>query len=318
MTIPRNSTALAVGLVLVASVAALWWWSRPAPETPVSPSVTELDEPAATETWRETRATNLQAPDGWLSVAGLFFPSPGRNRVGTDPASEIRLPEGAGLPLAGHVMSDDGRLWLGLEPGVEGTLEGEPVRGRVELRPADPATERPADRVRIGRVTLQVHRSGERLGIRLRDPESPIRTGFTGLDWYPIDPTWRVQGRFAAYPETRTIKILNVVGDLVDEPSPGEVAFEAQGQSFRLVALDAGTRMWFVFRDATAGDETYNTRFLYADKADARGVVTLDFNRAYNPPCAYNPHTTCPLPPPENVLPIPIPAGEKLYRRRTS
>jgi uncharacterized protein len=106
-----------------------------------------------------------------------------------------------------------------------------------------------------------------------------------------------------------------VVGDLVDEPSPGEVAFEAEGQALRLVALDAGTRMWFVFRDATAGDETYNTRFLYADTADARGVVTLDFNRAYNPPCAYNPHTTCPLPPPENVLAIAIPAGEKLYRK---
>jgi hypothetical protein len=168
--------------------------------------------------------------------------------------------------------------------------------------------------VRIGRVTLQAHRSGERLGIRLRDPESPIRTGFTGLDWYPIDPTWRVEGRFRRLPETRTIKILNVVGDLVDEPSPGEVEFEAQGQSLRLVALDAGTRMWFVFRDATAGDETYNTRFLYADTADARGVVTLDFNRAYNPPCAYNPLHDVPAASPRERAAHPDPSRREAVR----
>jgi uncharacterized protein len=115
------------------------------------------------------------------------------------------------------------------------------------------------------------------------------------------------------YDETRVIPIQNVLGDLVDEPSPGEVEFELEGRTVRLVALDAGKRLWFVFRDGTAGTETYSTRFLYADKAGARGVVTLDFNRAYNPPCAYNPYTTCPLPPPENRLEIAIPAGEKLY-----
>jgi uncharacterized protein len=243
----------------------------------------------------------------------LYFPEPGRNRIGTHPASEIQLPEGSAPPLAGHVIVDGSRLFLELAPGVQATLGDTPINGRVELRMADAATGRATDRVHLGRLILQPHRSGTRPAIRLRDPESPIRTGFRGLRWYPIAPRWRVQGRFIPYATPRTLPIQNILGDVEPTASPGEVEVRLGGRTVRLVALAATDQLWFVFRDANAGTETYGTKYLYTPLPDARGNVTLDFNRSYNPPCAYNPHTTCPLPPAENRLPLAIPAGEMLY-----
>ena len=140
-----------------------------------------------------------------------------------------------------------------------------------------------------------------------------MRTRFAGLRWYPIREQWRIEGRFLPYAETRLTPLENVLGDMVDEPTPGEVEFSVAGESLRLVAVDRGRRLFFLFRDATFGRDTYHMRYLYADKPDARGTVLLDFNRAYNPPCAFTPYASCSLPPEENRLPVAIEAGEKLY-----
>jgi uncharacterized protein len=148
----------------------------------------------------------------------------------------------------------------------------------------------------------------------VRDPESPIRKEFVGLRWYDIDQAWRIEGKFIPFDQPKPLQIANVLGDHEDVESPGEVEVTIGGRTARLLALSAARgRLWFVFTDTTANaGETYRIRFLYAD-APVNGRVTLDFNRAYNPPCAYNPYTTCPLPPSQNKLQVPVTAGERAY-----
>jgi uncharacterized protein (DUF1684 family) len=277
--------------------------------------------PVDTQTWRDKREADMKAPDGWLSVSGLHFLEPGVSTIGTGKDDKVSLPSGSIPAKAGRVRVEDGRVYLTLAKGVDAKLNGEPVKGgsEFELRDASapnaPEKEkRPADRVALGRVTIHVHHSGERLALRVRDPESPIRRDFVGLRWFDIDPSWVVEGKFIPFAQPKALEIPNVLGDSEAVESPGEVEVTIGGRTARLLALSAAKgRLWFVFSDSTADiRETYRIRFLYAD-APVNGRVTLDFNRAYNPPCAYNPYTTCPLPPSQNKLPTPIQAGERAY-----
>jgi uncharacterized protein (DUF1684 family) len=284
------SRQFSIGFVVAALLAVVVSQSRLAAD--------DLDEwRAATQAWRAKQEQALRAPDGWLTVAGLFFLNPGVNRVGADPTSEVVLPAGRAPSQAGRVIVSGDTVTYEPGAGVEASLNGKPIEGAVPLRSPNAAAKRPADRVTIGRAVIHLHRSANRLAIRLRDPASDLRTHFTGLRWYAVDARWRV------------------LGDVTESESPGEAVFTVDGQTVRLLAFKAEKRLWFVFRDATAPGETYRIRFLYADAPDATGRVRLDFNRAYNPPCAYNPHTTCPLPVPQNQLKIAIPAGEKRYLR---
>lgn len=265
--------------------------------------------------WRASQEEKLRAPEGWLSIAGLFFLAPGPNTVGSEPSSQVRLPVDAAPPRVGTLSLREGRIGFELAPAVEATLNGQPAR-TGELRPAAAGPARPADVLRIGRLALQVHRSGPRLAVRLRDPDHPVRTTFTGLRWYAPDPAWSVTADFVPYATPRRVALLNVLGDELEVASPGVVKFTAGGQALSLVAFEENGKLWFVFTDTTAGEGTYKAaRFLYADPP-RNGKVTLDFNRAENPPCAYNPFTTCPLPPRENRLPIAVTAGERDYPNR--
>jgi uncharacterized protein (DUF1684 family) len=188
-------------------------------------------------------------------------------------------------------------------------LNGAPVKedGRVELKARD--------RLASGGVTFHLHESGERVGIRIRDVNSPLRRSFKGLRWFPVLDAWTIDARFEPYDQPRATTVANVLGDFEQLTVPGEVVFQVQGQDVRLQAAQSGKRLWLIFSDATAARETYRIRFLYADPPAADGRVTLDFNRAYNPPCAYNPYTTCPVPPAANRLKIPIRAGERIPAR---
>jgi len=274
-----------------------------------------------TQTWRDKREADLKAPDGWLSVSGLHFLEPGVSTIGTASSDKVSLPPGSIPAKAGRVRVEDGRVFLTLSKGIDAKINGEPLKAgsEVELRdvsaPNVPEKEkRPADKVTLGRVTIHVHHSGDRLALRVRDPESPIRRDFVGLRWFDIDPAWQIEGKFIPYDQPKQLQIPNVLGDQEAVESPGEVEVTIGGRTARLLALSAARgRLWFVFSDSTANiRETYRIRFLYAD-APVNGRVTLDFNRAYNPPCAYNPYTTCPLPPPQNKLQTPVPAGERAY-----
>jgi uncharacterized protein len=149
------------------------------------------------------------------------------------------------------------------------------------------------------------------LGVRIKDPESDARRNFKGLHWYPVRPEWKVRARLVSAP--KKIAFEAQAGGKQEMTSPGYVEWEHEGNKLRLTPVTEGDQLWFIFRDKTAGVTTYPAaRFLYADAAKD-GIVTVDFNRAYNPPCVFTPYATCPLPPPENRLNISVEAGEKMY-----
>jgi uncharacterized protein (DUF1684 family) len=259
------------------------------------------------EAWRTRREERLRSETGWLTVAGLFWLKPGDNSFGSDPDRDIVLPAGAPARAGVLVLGRDADVAIVPAEGVEVTREGKAIRGRT-------AVALDAEPLQLGRFSLQPIRRGDRIGLRLRDPENALRRDFPGLAWYPVDEHFRVTGRFAADTRPQTVRMANVLGQTSDEPSPGTVELEVLGRKVRLrpIIEDGDTSQWFyVFKDETAPKETYGAgRFVYSEPA-RDGVVTVDFNKAYNPPCAFNPYTTCPLPPKENVLPLPIRAGEK-------
>lgn len=264
--------------------------------------------------FRAAHEAKLRAEDGYLAVAGLFFLRDGDNAFGTDPGNDIVLPAGTAAAHSGRFHVSDRQVRVHVTDGVA-TLNGAPVQAG-DMQPASSEPPRPADQLRVGRLTLLVHRSGDRLAIRLRDPENPVRTGFPGLRWYDVDPRYRVVGRLTRWPSARPMEIVNILGDTLSLPNPGLVEFVVGERRFEMAPVqEPDGRLWFIFTDATAGKTTYKaSRFLYTDPPAGDRVI-LDFNRAEQPPCAYNPWTTCPLPPPQNRLPIPIEAGERLYEK---
>jgi hypothetical protein len=299
--------ALAVALVLILCPGVPSGWGQQTPEGAPGRAYEEDQR-----RWRAERDRTLRAEDGWLAVAGLFFLQPGANTFGAEASNALVLPAGAAPARAGVFRLDGDRVFVELAEGVVATLGGHAVR-RGEMRPASAEPARAADVLRLGRLSLLVHRSGARLAVRLRDPDGPVRRSFTGTRWFDVDPSWRLPATFEAFPAPRAVRILNVLGDPIELESPGLARFSRDGRSFALLALTEGDRLWFVFSDETAGSETYEAaRFLYAD-LPKDGRLVLDFNRAHNPPCAYNPFTTCPLPPRDNRLPTPVRAGERAY-----
>ncbi len=256
------------------------------------------------EAWRSQREQSLKAPDGWLSVAGLFWLNEGDNRAGSDPGSDIVLPGRAPKTL-GVFHFENGSVEFRAAANAGVTLNG---RG-VQTTPLRPNT----DQLRFADFTLFVIRRGGKTALRLRDPESSMRRGFTHLDWYPVNEALRLTARFTPFPEPRQVPIPNILGMTENMTSPGYVTFELNGETYRLDPVLEDDQLFFIFRDQTAGKTTYGAgRFVYAD-LPKNGQIVLDFNKAYNPPCAFTPFATCPLPPRQNRLPIAIEAGEKNY-----
>ncbi|MBK8233843.1 MAG: DUF1684 domain-containing protein [Candidatus Eisenbacteria bacterium] len=263
------------------------------------------------EAWRADRETRLRSDTGWLTVAGLFWLKEGKNTLGNDPRSDVLLPPGVGLPQTGFLLFSEGEVQLKVFPDATVLLGDQAVTSRTLADDASGA----ADLLKVGRVTFHLIRRQDRLGIRLRDPESQARREFAGCRWYPVDPAHRVEAKFVPYDPPRTIAIPNVLGQVSEESCPGYVEFQIDGQTARLEpTAEPGDESWsFIFSDGTSGVATYGGgRFLESDPAQ-NGVVVLDFNRAYNPPCVFTPYATCPLPPESNRLTVEIRAGELNY-----
>jgi len=257
------------------------------------------------EKWRQAYQADLTSDSGWLSVSGLFWLHDGENSFGSNPLDDIVLP--APVPAqAGTFEFHNGKTVVHVKPGVAATMRGAPVT-TAEMKPDSD------DRLVMGDLTLYVHASGERYAIRLKDKNSKLRKDFTGLHWFPIDPSYRVVGHFVPYAKPKTEMIENVMGDVDQEEIPGYVEFMLHGQKLRLESALDGSDFEFVFRDLTSGHETYGAARFLDTVLQKDGSVVMDFNEAYNPPCAYNPYTTCPLPPPQNRLAVRIEAGEKAY-----
>jgi uncharacterized protein len=244
--------------------------------------------------WHVQREAALKAENGWLSLAGLFWLHQGANHFGVDSSNEIALPDGSAR--AGVFELDHGKVTV--------TMDG-------ATRPVAPDSN---DVVKVGRLSLLVIQRGDRIGIRVKDPASQARHEFHGIESFPANEVWRVTAQFVS--ESRKIPILNVLGQTEPSDSPGYAVFRLEGREFRLYPIleePGAKQLFFIFRDLTSGKETYGAgRFLYSG-LPKDGQVVLDFNKAYNPPCAFTPYATCPLPPPENRLPVRIEAGEKKY-----
>jgi uncharacterized protein len=298
-----------VGLAVLAAGAC----SRPA--DPPSPGTTEV---AASQGWRaddeqyrRDLETKLTSDTGWLTIAGLAFLTKPETTVGSDPANDVVLP-GATPPQVGtFVLSDDGRVSVRLAPGLKvALLDGTPFAGG-EIKTDG---QGPPDRLVLGDVQVWVHMSGDRPAIRIRDKNNPLRKQFTGMQWYALDPAHRVEATFVPYDKPKEFRIPNLLGDIDRMSAPGQVVFTLGGKQHRMTPFMDGEELWFVFRDLTSSDSTYPAaRFLYTP-LPKDGKVVLDFNRAENPPCAFNDFATCPLPPPENRLTVRVEAGERYSR----
>jgi uncharacterized protein (DUF1684 family) len=263
------------------------------------------------EKWRTDRADRLKADGGWLSVAGLYWLEPGPKTFGSGPGVDLVLPAGTAPPRAGSFTVQGKEVELRLEDGVEAKVAGQPVTAPRLLK-AD--TSGAPDVLQLGRLTMTVIERGGRVGIRLKDPQAPLRLAFRGLDWYPVDERWRVTAKWIPYDPPKKVAVPNVLGQVSEIPSPGRAVFTVDGREHTLEpVLEApdDKELFFIFRDATAPRETYGAgRFLYAGMPKD-GQIVLDFNKAYSPPCAFTKYATCPLPPRQNRLDVRIPAGEK-------
>ena len=263
--------------------------------------------------WREQRKLELVAPDGWTSLVGLHWIELKSHFIGNGPSSGIKLL--VGPPKLGMVAQRDGRIFFTPESGVAVTLNGEPVTGRVELqsdRDASPGVISFDE----GKGALSLIERGGRHALRVKHADAESRIKFVGLDYWPADESWRIEGRFIPHPPGKTLTIIDVIGVATESPNPGAVEFERDGKPYRLEALgQAGGPLFFVLADRTSGHGSYPAgRFLDA-AAPVNGKVVLDFNRAYNPPCVFTPYATCPLPPAENRLDLRVDAGEKTYAK---
>jgi hypothetical protein len=264
-------------------------------------------------TARALREKRLASENGWLTLVALHWLTPGENAVGSLPAAPIAL-EAPGLPgkAAAFDLRPDGSVHLLVEPGAPVSVNGAPPTGSPLVSDRDGKP----DVVTVGRVRLTVIERGGRLAVRARDPESPRRTSFAGLEYFPVDPALRVEAKYEPYESLRPVEVPSAQGPPQKAFAPGLVRFTIGGAERTLeptVESPTDGTLFFVFSDATAGSGSYGAgRFLYAEKPKAgESRVLLDFNLAENPPCAFTPYATCPLPLPRNVLPVRIEAGEK-------
>ena len=275
----------------------------PKAEAPADPYIAEVTK------FRNDREATLKANTGWLTIAGLWFLTQPQTTFGSDPLNDIVFPPSA-PPRAGTFELRNGKVTVKAAEGVTFQLDGKPVQTK-ELNSDVPG---PADRLSLGKeLQFWVHNSGDRLSIRLRDQNSSLRKTFTGLTWFPIDPAYRVEATYTPFDKPKIVDVASLVGDSDKTPIPGLVKFTLNGHEYALepFAEPDDPRFWFVFRDLTSQTETYPAaRFLYAP-APVDGKMVLDFNKAENPPCAYNPYTTCPLPTEQNRLRTRIEAGER-------
>ncbi|MEQ1763740.1 MAG: DUF1684 domain-containing protein [Pyrinomonadaceae bacterium] len=258
--------------------------------------------------WRAKYQEKLLADDGWLTVAGLSWLLEGVNTVGNGETYDVRLTASFGGAKFGEITLARDSAKLSVENGVTATVAGQPV-GAIELSPK----EGKPPIIEVGSQSFFLIKREDRIGIRVRDRKNPSRLNFAGLSWYSVDPAFRVEADFEPFDEPREILVPNVLGGNFKYKSPGLLVFRIKGKKYTLQPVEEGEKLFIIFRDSTSRSETYGAgRFLYSAKP-VDGKVTLDFNKAENPPCAYTPFATCPLPPPQNRLSVAIKAGEKRF-----
>jgi uncharacterized protein len=257
------------------------------------------------EKWKTEQTNDLKA--NWLPLVGLFWLKPGVNAFGSDASNAIVFPKGPAH--AGEFDLDGKEVTLKLQPQTQASIEGK----RFTTARLEPDTSQHLTQVSLGTLSFHVIVRGDRVGIRVKDTDSANARNFKGTQFFPLNMDYRVTAKWIPGDGKQTVEVPNVLGDVTAQPVPGSAVFTLQGRDLKLTALegDPNVDLFFVFSDFTAKSDTYpGGRFLHAGPV-TNGTVVLDFNRAYNPPCAVTPYATCPLAPKENGLAVAIPAGEK-------
>lgn len=266
------------------------------------------------EQWHAGRVERLTAPDGWLSLIGLEWLKPGANRVGSAADNDIVLKAGP-AHLGVVTLADDGSMQIALATGSGALVDGKPVQDATLIDDAHAGDATPTT-VSFGTASFYAIDRDGRKGLRVKDTESPGRRHFAGIESFPIDPSWRIEATWVPARPGETLEMGTAIGTIDKFPVPGKLEFTRDGRHFELLPVieePGDTQYFLVFADLTSGKETYGAaRFLYIDPPKD-GKVVLDFNKAYNPPCAFTPFATCPLAPPENRLDMRVTAGEKKY-----
>jgi len=300
-----RTMALLVALLGVAACG-----KEPAPAA--APAPADKAFLADQQAWREQRRQELQAPDGWTSLVGLHWLELKEHYIGSGPGSGIRLAVG---PARMALVSRAGdQVFLTPEPGAGLRMDGTPLLRRTRLY-SDRETAPSVVEFDDGKGKLSLIERGGRYALRVKHADAPARLGFAGLQYWPAAASWRIRARFVPNAPGTTLPIVDIIGVTTPSPHAGALEFERDGKRWRLEAIgEPGRPLFVVFADRTSGRGSYPAgRFLDVPAPNADGSVVLDFNRAYNPPCAFTPFATCPLPPPENRLDLAVEAGEKTY-----
>lgn len=280
-----------------------------------SPTVDAEAHRKEIQEWQKTRLARLTKDDGWLTLVGLFWLNEGENAVGSDSTLAVVLPKGKTPLRVGSIWLSKGKLYFEAKRGVD-VRWNDSLITTMELQ-SDEGGKEPTI-LRMGSVSFYVIERGGKYAVRVKDNESDTRKNFQGLEYFPIDPKWRVEAQFEPYSPPETLDIPSMVGTIEKYVCPGALVFEVDGKKYRLDAvIETGSedQLFIMFGDATNGKETYNLgRQLYSALPDSNGKVILDFNRAYNWPCVFTVYATCPIIPKQNILPIRIEAGEKMYK----
>ncbi|MEI8073347.1 MAG: DUF1684 domain-containing protein [Bacteroidota bacterium] len=257
--------------------------------------------------WKQKRISALKAPNGWLNLTGLFWLKSGKNGFGSDASNELVYKHADMPKQAGYFILENHQVnWVTAE-NIKTTIKDSLVTKALLFE----EDEQFAPLMGLGSLRWNIIQRDDKIGIRLRDLNAPVLKTFKGCERYKDDSSWRLTARFEKKAEN-TLLITNVLGQTNAQASPGKLIFSIAGKEYQLDALGEGDQLFILFGDATSGKGTYPAgRFLYTDLPDANGNTIIDFNKAFNPPCAFTIYATCPLPPKQNILPIAITAGEK-------
>ena len=259
--------------------------------------------------WHNKRVQNLKKETGWLNLAGLYWLKQGENSFGSDRSNDIIFPPNSPLKI-GSIILTDSVARLKVNENIDVTINGNKVKEALLQNDLS------------GNPTVMSARSykwfiikrGNKYGIRLRDLNSPAVKSFPGIETYPVDKSWRIEASYVKFLEPHKMMVPTILGTVEENVANGNLSFTKDGKKYSLVPIVEDDSYFLIFADETNGEETYGAgRFLYTSLPDSNGKVILDFNKAYNPPCAFTEYATCPLPPKDNYLHLKVTAGEKKF-----
>ena len=278
---------------------------------------TANDDPAAVrkdvESWRSARLDRLKSPYGWPSLVGLEWLKDGPNTVGSAKDNAIVIAKAP--PHLGTITLHGEKASIVLDPNADAMID-DAKKTSADL--LDDSAPKPT-MVSFGTVKFYFIRRSDKAGLRIKDSEAQTRKLVVehGVENFEIDPSWRVEAAWEAYKPAHEVEGVNIIGQTEKYVIPGAATFSHEGKTYRVEPMlenPDDKELFLVFADRTSGKETYGAaRFLYADMPKD-GKIALDFNKAYNPPCAFTPFATCPLPTAQNRLAVRVTAGEKKWR----